>query len=175
MNKNIVIPKKIDVGFKYNEDTYTKKLAYITYYDNKDKLQRESNWNSLRDKRIDNIIFDNTPTKGFILNKQENYSSDWYYTQCNLRVYDPRGFEFKITTENLLYILENTNSSKGKKLEGEFVYSWCGADLILMPVTSPDYQEIAKYCLYLYVAPIIKSLALNFLFSNNTSVYFDIS
>lgn len=61
------------------------------------------------------------------------------------RVYDPRNFEFEITFENLLYILENTNSIKGKGLEGEFVYGWDGKDLVLMPVDSPDYKEISEY------------------------------
>lgn len=57
-------------------------------------------------------------------------------------MYDPRNFEFEITIENLLYILENTTSTKGKGLEGEFVYGWDGKDLILIPTESPDYKDI---------------------------------
>jgi hypothetical protein len=44
-----------------------------------------------------------------------------------------------------LYILENTNSIKGKGLEGEFVYGWEGKDLILIPVNSPDYKELSEF------------------------------
>ena len=62
-----------------------------------------------------------------------------------MRVYDPRGFEFEITIENLLYILENANSIKGKGLEGEFVYGWDGKELVLIPTDSPDYQEINSF------------------------------
>ena len=42
---------------------------------------------------------------------------------------------------NLLFILENTNSIKGKGLEGEFVYGWDGTELVLIPVDSPDYVK----------------------------------
>jgi hypothetical protein len=37
-------------------------------------------------------------------------------------VYDPRGFEFEISIPNLLYILQECTSTKGKGLDGEFVY-----------------------------------------------------
>jgi hypothetical protein len=36
----------------------------------------------------------------------------------------PRGFEFEISIPNLLYILQECNSTKG--LDGEFVYAWDG-------------------------------------------------
>ena len=83
---------------------------------------------------------------GFVLNKKVgDYSSGWNHRQAYCRIYDPRNFEFEITIENLLYILENANSIKGKGLEGEFVYGWDGKDLVLMPVESPDYKQIAEY------------------------------
>jgi hypothetical protein len=49
-------------------------------------------------------------------------------TYC--RVYDPRGFEFEISIPNLLYILQECTSTKGKGLDGEFVYAWDGKDLV---------------------------------------------
>lgn len=55
-------------------------------------------------------------------------------------MYDPRDFEFEISIENLLYILQECTSSKGKGLEGQFVYAWSGKDLILLPVDSVDYK-----------------------------------
>ncbi|WP_253721064.1 hypothetical protein [Brevibacillus brevis] len=45
---------------------------------------------------------------------------------------------------NLLYILENTNSIKGKGLEGDFVYGWDGTELVLIPTSSPDYADISE-------------------------------
>lgn len=146
MKSNIFIPKQINVGFQNRNDTYTKKLAYVIYFDNKGVLRKEASWNSWRDNEIDNIIYDNVPTEGFVLNKKVgDYCSDWNHRQAYVRVYDPRDFEFEITIENLLYILENTSSIKGKGLEGEFVYGWDGKDLILIPTSSPDYAEISKF------------------------------
>lgn len=146
MKTNIFIPKKIEVGFQNRSDTYTKKLAYVIYYDQKDVLRKEKSWNSWRDKKIDPMTLENVPTSGFVLNKKAGgYSTGWNHRQTYVRIYDPRDFEFEITIPNLLYILENTNSIKGKGLEGEFVYGWDGKDLILIPTSSPDYIEISQF------------------------------
>lgn len=146
MKSNIFIPKTINVGYQNRSGTYTGKLAYVIYYDEKGTLRKEQSWNSWRDEKIPNDEFENVPMSGFVLNKKVgDYSNGWDHRQAYCRVYDPRNFEFEITIENLLYILENANSIKGKGLEGEFVYGWDGKDLILMPVESPDYKEITEY------------------------------
>lgn len=146
MKTNIFIPEKINVGFQERNDTYTKKLAYIIYFDEKGVLRKETSWNSWRDKKIDNEIHENVPSSGFVLNKKAGgYSTGWNHRQTYVRVYDPRGFEFEITVPNLLYILENATSTKGKGLEGDFVYGWDGKDLVLIPTESPDYKEIIEY------------------------------
>lgn len=144
-NTNINIPEKINVGFVNRQGTYTGKLAYIIYYDNKGKLRKETSWNNWRDEKIPNEEYENVPTEGFVLNKKAGgYSTGWNHRQTYVRVYDPRGFEFEITVENLLFILDNTSSIIGKGLEGEFVYGWDGKDLVLIPATSPDYKEIVE-------------------------------
>lgn len=158
MKSNIFIPKTINVGYQNRGDTYTGKLAYVIYYDEKGKLRKETSWNSWRDKDIPNDEFENVPTEGFVLNKKvggDRYS--WNPRQTYTRVYDPRGFEFEITIPNLLYILENTNSIKGKGIEGEFVYGWDGKDLVLMPVDSPDYKELVKFNSIIYDNKTIKA------------------
>jgi len=92
------------------------------------------------------IEFDNVPTEGFVLNKKAGgYSSGWNHRQTYCRIYDPRGFEFEITIPNLLFILEECNSNKGKGLEGEFVYSWDGKDLVLLPTSSPDFKSSSYF------------------------------
>lgn len=146
MKNNMFIPKQINVGFQTRQGTYTGNLAYIIYFDEKGILRKEKSWNSWRDSKIENQIFDNVPTEGFVLNKKAGgYDTGWNHRQTYCRVYDPRGFEFEITIENLLYILENTNSIKGKGLEGEFIYAWSGKDLVLIPTSSPDYAELTKF------------------------------
>lgn len=91
-------------------------------------------------KEIIPLEFENVPTEGFVLNKKAGgYSSGWNHRSTYCRVYDPRGFEFEISIPNLLYILQECNSMKGKGLEGEFVYAWDGKDLVLLPTSSEDY------------------------------------
>ena len=148
MKSSIFIPKTINVGYQNRSDTYTGKLAYVIYYDEKGKLRKEASWNSWRDEKIPNEEFDNIPTSGFVLNRRAGgveESWGWNARKTYCRIYDPRNFEFEITIENLLYILENANSIKGKGLEGECVYGWDGKDLVLMPVESPDYKTISEY------------------------------
>lgn len=97
-------------------------------------------------KDIIPLEFDNVPTEGFVLNKKVGgYSSGWDHRSTYSRVYDPRGFEFEITMENLLFILQECNSMKGKGLEGEFVYAWNGKDLVLLPTSSEDYRQSDLY------------------------------
>ena len=139
----IYIPTRIRVGYQNRNDTYTGKLAYVIYYDEEDKLRKERSWNSWRSKDIDPQDFDNSPVSGFVLNKKVGgYQYHYDMRQTYVRVYDPRGFEFEISVPNLLFILENTSSIKGKGLEGEFVYGWDGTELILVPTSSPDYTEL---------------------------------
>lgn len=146
MTKPIFVPKKIKVGFQARTDTYTKRLAYVIYYDQKGVLRKETSWESWRSKDINPQDFENVPTEGFVLNKKVGgYKSDYNYRQAYTRVYDPRGFEFEITVPNLLYILENANCIKGKGLEGKFVYGWQGTDLVLIPEQSPEYSQHINY------------------------------
>lgn len=102
--------------------------------------------NSSTDITIEPIEFDNEPLEGFVLNKKAGgYASGWNHRQTYCRVYDPRGFEFEISIPNLLYILENSNSIKGKGLEGKFIYGWDGKDLVLLPDNSPEFQSNLAY------------------------------
>lgn len=154
----MLIPKRIRVGFNARKDTYTQKLAYIIYYDEKGVLRKEGSWESWRDKNIPPEEYDNEPTEGFVLNKKVGgYKSDWNFRDAYVRVYDPRGFEFEITVPNLLYILEHTSSIKGKGLDGEFVYAWDEKDLVLLPTSAPEYQQELALSEKIYNAEKIKA------------------
>jgi hypothetical protein len=145
MGTSIFLPRKINVGYQNRSDTYTGKLAYVIYFDEKGTLRKEASWNTWRTKELGNDVYDNVPTSGFVLNKKTgDYGTGWNHRQAKIRVHDPRGFEFEITPENLLFILENATSTKGKGLEGDFVYGWHGTDIVLVPVDSPDYKELTK-------------------------------
>src|SRR5882757_9030872 len=121
MNNQLFIPSKIKVGYQEREDTYTKRLAYIIYYDNKGVLRKETSWRGWIDKGNDGYKwmyengksenrffpekvrdplpthdFDNAPTEGFVLNKKAGgYSTGWNHRATYCRVWDPRGFEFE--------------------------------------------------------------------------------
>lgn len=174
MKSQLYIPKKCKVGFNLREDTYTGKLGYVIYHDGK-IWRKEPSWESWRQKEgqlvhagyelkedgtynyqkqiqkclgdeIKPIEFDNVPTEGFVLNKKVGgVKYDWNVRQTYCRIYDPRGFEFEITIPNLLFILQETNSIKGKGLEGEFVYSWDGKDIVLLPTCSNDYKACTNF------------------------------
>jgi len=131
-------------GWKYLDDnieTREEAEKVFKYEEFKPNIRRKS-----PDEKIKPFEFDNVPTEGFVLNKKaggDRYG--WNPRQTYCRVYDPRGFEFEITIPNLLYILENTNSIKGKGLEGKFVYGWDGKELVLIPESAPEYKAMMEY------------------------------
>ena len=145
INNRLNIPTNLIVGFQKRSDTYTGKLAYVTYYKEERKkkvIAKELSWTNWRDEKIDPLEIDNVPTEGFVLNKHVGgYKSGWDFRKSYCRIYDPRGFEFEISIENLLYILEYYDCIKGKGLIGKFVYAWDGKDLVLLPCSAPEYQE----------------------------------
>ncbi len=143
---NVFVAPKIKVGFQKRSDTFTGQLAYIIYYDEKGKIRKEKSWNSWRDHKIAPQEFDNKPMDGFTLNKDvKRYSGDWFSShRTMIRVHDPRGFEFEVTTENLIGILMHTDCLR-RGLVGQFVYAWMGPELVLLPTNSEEYQNATKF------------------------------
>lgn len=140
-NERLNIPEKLKIGFQKRTDTYTGKLAYVTYVNKKGEIAKFTSWERWRSKEMDVDTVDNVPTEGFVLNKRVGGGgSGWNHRETKCRIFDPRGFEFEITVENLLFILQECTSTKGKGLEGQFVYAWDGPDLVLLPVGCEDYN-----------------------------------
>ncbi len=145
-NSQLFIPNKIKVGYQERRETYSGKLAYIIYFDNKGVLRKETSWNGWCDKKLGHNEFENVPIEGFVLNKKAGgYSTGWNHRQTYCRVWDPRGFEFEINITNLLFILQETSCTKGKGLEGEFVYAWEGKDLVLLPAHCEEYKQSQQF------------------------------
>jgi hypothetical protein len=161
MKSQLFIPDKIRVGFQRREDTYTKKLAYVIYYGSDGKLRKETSWKGWchipgekkgkwssqvveDDPELMPFDLDNKPHSGFVLNKGVQRYGYWGNGRNMIRVYDDRGIEFEITTDNLMFILMTTNCHK-RGLEGEFVYAWAGKDLILLPTGCEEYKESVEY------------------------------
>ena len=144
VNEFLNIPERLIIGFRKGYDTFTGLLSYVTYYRG-GKIAKEVSWSSWRDKSIDPQEIDNTPVEGFFINKKVGGSrSGWNYRQPYCRIYDPRGFEFEITFDNLIYILQNCSYDSEKGLIGKFVYAWDSAQLVLLPINSEDYTASRK-------------------------------
>lgn len=140
VNERLNIPQTLKVGFQNRKDTFSGKLAYVTYINNKGEIAKQTSWECWRDKKIEIGTYENKPLAGFVLNKStgnDRYSWNRRVTWC--RVYDPRGFEVEISVDNLLYILQES-SCTNKELSGEYVYAWDGKDLVLLPTCSVDYK-----------------------------------
>ena len=151
MENQIFIPQKLKVGYQKRNDTYSKKLAYVIYYDEKGKLRKETSWKGWIKPSLGIDEFENVPTEGFVLNKNVGGVKNSYRSWNSdvriekVRVYDPRGFEFEIDIPNVLTILQECTSTKGKGLEGTFVYGWVGAALTLIPTSSQEYRDAIAY------------------------------
>lgn len=145
MSKNLFIPQRIKIGFNNRTDTFTGKLGYVIYYDEKNVLRKEKSWNSWRNDKIEPIEFDNKPQAGFLFNKGVNRHHDWYSSgRSMIRVYDPRDFEFEISVDNLIGILMHSDISKRDIIE-PCVFAWAGTELVLLPINSEDYQRSLEY------------------------------
>lgn len=142
--EKMFIPKKIKIGFQNRDDTFTGKLSYIIYYDEKGKIRKEASWNTWRDKNITELEFDNVPQSGYVFNKGVKRDGYWGSGRSVIRVYDPRDFEFEISVDNLMGILMHSDVSKRDIVE-ECVFAWSGKELVLLPVNSQEYIESVEY------------------------------
>lgn len=142
---NLFIPKKIRVGFQNRSDTFTGKLAYVIYYDEKGKIRKETSWLGWCDSKIPSVEIDNTPRNNYVFNKGIRRYSDWGGSgRSVIRVYDPRDFEFEITVDNLIGLLMHSDVSKRDIVE-ECVFAWAGPELVLLPVNSEEYIQSVEY------------------------------
>lgn len=145
MQNKLFIPKRIKVGFQTRMDTFTGKLAYVIYYDEKGKLRKEKSWTTWCDSKIESVEFDNTPHSGFIFNKGVQRFHDWSGSGRSVfRLYAPHDFEFEIGPDNLINLLMHSDVSKREILE-ECVFAWYGTDLVLLPVNSAEYQTSLEF------------------------------
>ena len=144
MQNTLFIPKKIKVGFQTRQDTFTGKLAYVIYFDEKGVLRKETSWKSWCDPKIEAIEIENSPRAGYIFNKGQQRYSHWGSGRSVIRVYDPRDFEFEISVDNLIGLLMHSDVSKRDIME-ECVFAWAGKELVLLPVNSEEYQKSVAY------------------------------
>ena len=72
------IPSTLKIGFQKRTDTYSDKLAYVTYLNKKNEIAKFNSWEGWRDKNIEVETYDNVPMEGFVLNRKVGgYKSGW--------------------------------------------------------------------------------------------------
>lgn len=142
MKSNLNIPKQLKVGFQNSEN----RLSYVTYINLKGQIAKETSWRNWmkpyycqEDKSIIKD-FDNTPQSGFKINDFVGGKPSWSQRQSYCRILDPRGFEFEITIDNLMFLFEYCNI-ENKTLSGELCYAWDGSNLLLLPCSSEEYRQ----------------------------------
>lgn len=150
---NIFIPKKIRVGYQDREDTYTGKLAYVIYYDEKDKIKKEASFKGWVQGDVDEK--ENEPMTGYILNKGVQRYGHFNSSSAKLRIYDPRGFEFEISMSNFIEITKYSNILK-QEIEQECVLGWEAGELVLIPTNSELYKQAQEYSNSLFKLKIEK-------------------
>jgi hypothetical protein len=144
MHGTLYIPDTITIGFQPRGDTYTNKLGYVIYTDEKGKLRKEASWQSWRDHNIAPVTFNNTAQQGFTFNKGVQRDGHWGSGRSVIRVYDQRDFEFEISIDNLIGILMHADVSK-RDITEPCVFAWSGTELILLPTNSVEYQESLQH------------------------------
>lgn len=145
MKTEMFIPSKIRVGFRERSDTFTGKLAYVIYYDEKGKIRKQTSWEGWRDSKIEPFDFDNTPRAGYTLNKGVKRDNYWRNSgRSMIRVWDPRDFEFEISVDNLIDVLMHADVSK-RDITEPCVFAWYGTELVLLPTNSEAYQQSVAY------------------------------
>jgi hypothetical protein len=144
----LIIPPKIRAGFRERNDTYKQILGFVVRLNEKGEQTNLKAWEGWRDKKLPPKDFTNEPTEGFVLNKGvggARRSYGWNARVEKVRVHDPRGWEIEIDVDNLLNILKECDCSRGKGLEGKFVYAWNRQQLVLLPVGCLDYENSKKF------------------------------
>lgn len=143
---DFIIPKEVHLGYQKRSDTFSDKLGFITYKDTFGVMKFEKSWEGWRDKLINSDVFQNVPTEGFVLNKNSGRQWGNFERAEFVRIFDPRGFEFEISTDNLMQIILHNGISKGNGVEGKCVYGWHqgGRKVVLIPVDCEDYKNHLK-------------------------------
>lgn len=131
----LYIPEKIHVGYQERSETTTGLLSFPVGENTNGTLINERIWSSwCRMPQKD--IFNNKPMSGFIV--QKNVEKHSAYSSEKFRIFHPEGYEFEISTANMIYIMKHTDISKSEIL-AECVLSWKRDKLFLLPTNAQPY------------------------------------
>lgn len=145
------IPSQIYIQENDAANFYTKKMAYVSFKKNDEIVHQ----------LIEPKEFNNTPRKGFILNKEVENCSSYFKNYNEARILDPLGFEYIISLNNLTEILKHSSIINGV-FEEEMILAFQGKNLVLIPTKISEVNEClmkkqAKFELNLEQEPIFGS------------------
>lgn len=140
----IYVPEKLKIQYQKRENTINGKLSFITYYDEKGKLRFEKSFNNWTDPKLGTDEVDNRPVKGFSISEGVKHDGGSFGSpRENVRIFDPRGYEFEISVGNFMDLL-NHSDVIGKTLTQECVFAWHDKQRLLLPTNSIYYQDIVS-------------------------------
>lgn len=142
---NLMIPKKLKIGFQVRKDALMEKLGYVIYYDEKGVLRKKNSWENWRSEDVEPLEVDNQPMSGYVINKGVTHFaySSFGSDRFRVRVHSPLGFDFEIYPENLLAIMSVSDISK-QYINNKCVFAWDGQELILLPVNTEQYKQAVE-------------------------------
>lgn len=132
----LIIPKHIRTGFR--AQPFQSNLSYTSYYDAYGKLHREKSWKSWCDPNIPYIDSQNMPSSGFCV--LSNKIGGCTNRQISIRIKHPLDYEFEISVENLLWLMQYTSIDK-MVIQTPCVIGFNNGRTWLVPITAPEYKE----------------------------------
>lgn len=89
------------------------------------------------------VTYENVPLSGFFVGTSIKHSSRWGSGGDKWRIEDPRGFELEINSGNFEEIVRRCTIIQGK-IQEQCIWARLGAQNILVPVHTDEYQETLR-------------------------------
>lgn len=141
----LYIPQNIKIGYQKRTDALTGLLAYLIPEDEKGKYNQMLSWQRWRNHELGEAVIDNKPRNGYIINVSKTHVpfSSFGQERTKVRVHSADGYEFEISVENLIEILEVSDISK-KYINAECVFAWQNKQIWLVPTNTKVYEKYQK-------------------------------
>ena len=171
-NKKLKVYEKLYVGYRNQSSGI--KLGFMTPYEtNTAGAKRKSTVDYWSDKKTEPVIFDNATIEGFIITDDIKRV---YFGGGNVvwRIYDPRGFELEISSNNLFSIIQTIGVGKGGVISGKCIWARDGSENILLHEDSIEFKNTVKVGTNLdqQVASIVKTPGKRYIMRDGSEVIY---
>lgn len=133
--------KSLKVGFQNRKDTFTGKLGFIIS-DDENKPIDTTAFKRWCDANLGFMNIENKYETGFLINKNINRQSTFSNSK-NIRVFHPKGFEFEVAVENLIYLIANANIVS-QEIMAPCLVCWSRGKIFLVPKGTPEALKMDK-------------------------------